>query len=184
MAMASASVDPLPLGVFTVYSTQNAEQSALARRFEAMAMATQPSDGARVRVRSTELQGLQRDDGSEDTFRSVQWYRVLVRNAVISEIAVSLLDEDNHPVEFNGVPWCIKLALSLIHNKNVRPMLTNLINPYNGSQTRSPNADAVDEARQETRGRASPAARPPPSKRARRRQRKAAARRKNAAEPD
>ena len=79
MAMASASVDPLPLGVFTVYSTQNAEQSALAQRFEAMAMATQPSDGARVRVRSTELQGLQRDDGSEDTFRSVQWYRVLVR---------------------------------------------------------------------------------------------------------
>ena len=79
MAMASASVHPLPLGVFTVYSTQNAEQSALARRFEAMAMATQPSDRAPVRVRSTELQGLQRDDGSEDTFRSVQWYRVLVR---------------------------------------------------------------------------------------------------------
>ena len=77
--MASASVNPLPLGVFTVYSTQNAEQSALAQRFEAMAMATQPSDGARVRVRSTELQGLQRDDGSKDTFRSVQWYRVLVR---------------------------------------------------------------------------------------------------------
>ena len=119
-----------------------------------------------------------------ETYVPAHKYRVLVRNAVISEIAVSLLDEDNHPVEFNGVPWCIKLALSLIHNKNVRPMLRNLINPNNGSQTRTPNADAVDEAWQETRGRASPAARPPPSKRARRRKGKAAARRKNAAEPN
>ena len=77
--MASVVVDPLPHGVFTVYSTQNAEQSELAQRFAAMTLATQPSDGARVLVRSTELHGLQRDDGTEDAFRSVQWYRVLVR---------------------------------------------------------------------------------------------------------
>lgn len=75
----SVVVDPLPLGVFTVYSTQNAEQSELAQRFAAMTLATQPSDGARVLVRSTELHGLQREDGTEDAFRSVQWYRVLVR---------------------------------------------------------------------------------------------------------
>jgi hypothetical protein len=69
----------LPIGVYTVYSTQNAEQAALAERFAAVTLATQPAAGPRVPVRSTELQGLQRDDGAADTFRSPQWYRVLVR---------------------------------------------------------------------------------------------------------
>ena len=70
----------LPIGVYTVYSTQNAEQAALAERFAAVTLATQPAAGPQVPVRSMELQGLQRDDGAADTFRSPQWYRVLVRS--------------------------------------------------------------------------------------------------------
>ena len=67
-----------PLAIHTVFSTQNAEQRALAARFEAVALGSQPPP-SRSPVHAVELRNVERDDGGTDSFRTERWYRVLVR---------------------------------------------------------------------------------------------------------
>ena len=115
-----------------------------------------------------------------ETYVPAHKYRVLVRNAVISELVVELKDENNNHVEFNGIPWCIKLAISHVHTKNIKPLLNGFLN--NASQARAPDGDTSDETRPSPRERATPTTRPQKAKRARRRKRKATRARKDSKE--
>ena len=64
-------------GIFTVFSTQNAEQRLLANRFERLALSSQLEPAA-IKVHAHELQLLP-DIGSADSFRSENWYSALVQ---------------------------------------------------------------------------------------------------------
>ena len=59
---------------FTVYSTQNAQQRALAVRFATLVRTTSPG----LRLYSRQLD-LREDDGTSDTFRTDNWYAALVQ---------------------------------------------------------------------------------------------------------
>jgi hypothetical protein len=111
-----------------------------------------------------------------ETYVPSHKYRVLVRNAVISEMVVELKDEDNNHVDFNGIPWCIKLAISHVQTKNIKPLLNSFLN---ASQARTPDADTIDETGPPARERAPQRARSPKTKRPRRRKQQTARRRKN-----
>ena len=107
----------------------------------------------------------------KDAYVPSHKYRVLVRNAVISEIIVELKDEDNNHVDFNGIPWCIKLAISHVETKKIKPLLNGFLN---GSQTRPPDANTIDEIGPPPRERPAQWSRPQKTKRPRRRKNKAA----------
>eukprot|EP00316_Scyphosphaera_apsteinii_P024637 CAMPEP_0119318854 /NCGR_PEP_ID=MMETSP1333-20130426/47813_1 /TAXON_ID=418940 /ORGANISM="Scyphosphaera apsteinii, Strain RCC1455" /LENGTH=329 /DNA_ID=CAMNT_0007325149 /DNA_START=232 /DNA_END=1221 /DNA_ORIENTATION=+ len=65
------------MGIFSVFSIQNAVQVILARRFKAVALATQPQPPP-VPVYLHELHGIPRDDALVNSFGSTQWRHVLV----------------------------------------------------------------------------------------------------------
>ena len=65
----------MPSAVHSVYSTQNAQQAALAARFERLGAARNYVGGPRFRARRLELPA---DSGTADNFRTDIWYRALV----------------------------------------------------------------------------------------------------------
>ena len=65
----------MPSAVHSVFSTQNAQQAALAARFERLGAASNYVGGPRFRARRLELPA---DSGTADNFRSDIWYQALV----------------------------------------------------------------------------------------------------------
>ena len=65
----------MPSAVHSVFSTQNAQQAALAARFERLGAARNYVGGPRFRARRLELPA---DSGTADNFRTDIWYSALV----------------------------------------------------------------------------------------------------------
>ena len=62
-------------------------------------------------------------------------YRKLISDNAISEVIVALLDEENRPIQFNGIGYIVKLGVSVVQKNvfkqtNTRANVSRLRPPY------------------------------------------------------
>ena len=92
---------------------------------------------------------VEEDMHAHSSFKYEHWsppskHRQHVHDRIISELKLSLLDIDNHPVHFNCCAWSAKVAIIIIKNDK-----ENLFLYQNASQARTQDVGPSDEIRDE-----------------------------------
>ena len=75
-------------------------------------------------------------------FRPAHKMRYLIRDQAISEVSIRIVDHDDHHVSFNGIPWSIKLVISIVQREKILPMHQS----DDAASIRTPDDDAQSEA--------------------------------------
>ena len=73
-------------------------------------------------------------------YRPSHKMRYLVREKALSEIRVKILDQENHPIHFNCIPYSVKFIVSIIKQEKMLSM-----SEYHATSTGSPYGEAVVE---------------------------------------
>ena len=104
-------------------------------------------------------------------------HKALIHDRVISEVKISLLDMENHPINFNCIPFSVKLGITVVKRSDKYLSLYS----NNASQAGTPHDEAADEVGDESEYAQSDAGQPKTRRPDRRRKRKRAPKAKGVA---